>query len=211
MRRRRFLCLFAILALFVAACDNADRQFEAAMVAFELKNFTGAAGLFTYAIESGKLSEPKLAEAYKHRGLARIFIGLHFLAAADLEMALKLAPADTELRYAKAWALLNAGEHQAALEEMNRAVALNSEESLAYSNRCDVRRIMGNRDAALKDCDRAIELDPDFAPAWMERAKLFHDMGYDADARSDINRALQLWPDNPRVRQLARRYGATQK
>lgn len=182
-------------------------KFDDAVAAFEARNFEQSIELFTDIIESGDLRGEKLAQAHAYRGHARYFRGSDEAAVEDYSAALELDPDDGQLRHALVAALVAVGNYARALAEADRAVEQNPSDSIAYGNRCDLRRILKEFEAALVDCNRAVALDPEFAYSWAERAKFYRDWGYHSEARSDTKIAYELWPHHPTIRALAKHYG----
>jgi tetratricopeptide (TPR) repeat protein len=182
-------------------------QFEDAVAAFEARRFKQAIELFTDAIDSGGLENDRLAQARAYRGHAHYFRGEYETAAENCSAALTLDPASEDARHALVAALVAVGNYARALAEADQAVQQNPSDSIAFGNRCDIRRMLKEFELALVDCDRAIELNPGFAYSWAERAKLYRDWGHHAEARSDAKAAFELSPHHPTIRELAKYYG----
>jgi len=87
-----------------------------------------------------------------------------------------------------------AGEYQAALSDLNNALAIAPRGAWLYANRAFVYRRMGNSDLALKDYAHAIEADPNFEIAYLGRAGFYTEGGnYDA-AIADLSKAITISP-----------------
>ncbi|MEZ2329747.1 tetratricopeptide repeat protein [Mesorhizobium sp. RCC_202] len=140
----------------------------------------GAVYLFSYAIKL----DPDNAVAYFNRALAEASQGHNYLAASDCRRAVELDP-----QYAGACAPLTAGKQtvavigardraaakvlleraetrlakyslDGALQDFDRAIALDPESAYAYLGRSLARTFNGDKAGADADCRRAGELDP---------------------------------------------------
>jgi tetratricopeptide (TPR) repeat protein len=90
----------------------------------------------------------------------------------------------------------DAGDSQAALKDLDRAVAFGgATESLARLHRGVVLRGLGEVQRALEDHNRAIELDPEFAPAYAQRGGDRLAMGEFVSAIKDYRHAVTLDPE----------------
>ena len=210
MKRLRYFLLVLVLAaaaIGVPVLEAEGAQFEDAVAAFEARKFKQAIELFTAVIDSGGLENDRLAQAHTYRGHAHYFRGEYEAAVEDHSAALRLDPDSEDTRHALVAALVAVGSYARALAEADRAVQQNPSDSVAFGNRCDIRRMLKEFELALIDCNRAVELNPGFAYSWAERAKLYRDWGYHAEARSDAKAAYELWPQHPNIRELAKYYG----
>src|SRR4030042_6325994 len=73
--------------------------------------------------------------------------------------------------------LLEEGRDDEAIAEFNKAIELDPELAIAYSNRGAAYIGKGDFDKALADCDMAIALDPLLAAAYNNRARAYHEKG----------------------------------
>lgn len=212
MKKYYFLVGAVALAVFlvtVSLFGGRNTKFDNAVAAFEAKDFEQSIALFTDIIDSGDLGDENLAQAYAYRGYAQYFRGHNEAAIEDYSIALDLNPENRELRHTLVAALAAIGDYAKALAEADRAVEQDPSDSIAYGNRCDIRRILEQFEAALKDCNHAVALAPEFAYSWMERAKLHRDWGRHEKARNDAEAAYELWPEHPAIKALAQDYGLT--
>ena len=93
-------------------------------------------------------------------------------------------------RYAEAgdlWTLL--GEHRAAHDCYDRAIAMNPGEARTWFNRATVRRFLGELEAAESDYDRVIALSPDDAQAYLNRSEL-RPQSHECNHIEELERAL---------------------
>jgi len=92
---------------------------------------------------------------------------------------------------------LATGDPQSAVEDYNRALALDPAYAMAYANRGMAYLARGDFVHSLRDYDKAIELDPTYAQAYANRCWLFGYMGFGETALADCEESLRLRPDHP--------------
>jgi tetratricopeptide (TPR) repeat protein len=92
-----------------------------------------------------------------------------------------------------------AGEHEAAITEYTRALAVNPIYFNAFLNRGTSYHELGRADEALADSDRAIEADPQNARGYHMRGYMRYTNGDYAAARSDYDRSIELDPTDAYV------------
>ena len=86
------------------------------------------------------------------------------------------------------------GAYDRAIEDFNKAIALNQADATAYSNRGNAYRDKGEPDRAIEDYNKAIELNPNYAVAYNNRGNAYSDKGTYNRAISDFDRAIVLNP-----------------
>jgi len=86
------------------------------------------------------------------------------------------------------------GQFDKAIEDFDKAIAINSSYSLAYNNRGKIFLQRGMVDWAIKDFDKAIALNPSFSIAYNNRAMAFSKMGQLDKAMVDYDKAIALNP-----------------
>lgn len=86
------LCL--MVCVTSSGCSSESNDINAGIATAKEGDFDKAIGLFTRAIESGKLSRENLSIAYYYRGLARGKKGDYDKAIADLTKAIEINPND---------------------------------------------------------------------------------------------------------------------
>jgi len=94
---------------------------------------------------------------------------------------------------------LGMGEYERAVHDYDRAIALDSNFTLAYYNRGVAYMQAGNFDQALNDYTRTIELNPAYAPAYKNRGLCRARKQDFAGAVVDYNKAIELAPDDGTV------------
>lgn len=98
--------------------------------------------------------------------------------------------------YAKAGALLLYGRSGEMLDDLNSAIELNPNFSLAYNRRGTYYRDKKQYDSAIKDFGKAIDISPDYGYAYSNRADIYLEKkSYDA-AIKDYTKALAVFPND---------------
>lgn len=97
----------------------------------------------------------------------------------------------------RAIAYMHLGQHQRALDDIEQAMKLRSDDADNYYLRGFAYRAMGQHQRAVEDCGRAIAMDGSFAAAYACRAFAYKSLGNAAGAKSDARRAQEL---DPRVK-----------
>lgn len=100
--------------------------------------------------------------------------------------------------------LLSAQQFAAAAEMYSRAIALDPDNAVYFSNRSAAYLAMGDaRGKALRDAERCIELRPEWWKGYSRKGAAEHALlRFDA-ARATYNRGLELDPDNASLLQAA--------
>jgi Tfp pilus assembly protein PilF len=88
------------------------------------------------------------------------------------------------------------GQYNKALEQYDKAIALNPASYETYSIRGYVLFEMGQFDKALEDYDRAIALNPSYFEAYNNRGIAFDEMGQYINAMKDFEKAIALNPSH---------------
>ena len=65
---------------------------------------------------------------------------------------------------------------------------------LAYNNRGQAYRVLGNYRQAIEDCNRAIEIKPDYADAYNNRGNAYNDLSNYKQAIENYDRAIEIKP-----------------
>lgn len=94
----------------------------------------------------------------------------------------------------RAVAYMHLGQHQRAIDDIERALRLNSGDSDSYYLRGLAYRALGQHQKAIDDSTRAINLEPDFAAAYANRAFSNKALGNTSQAKSDARRAQDIDP-----------------
>ena len=144
------------------------------------------------------------AAVFAEAGNAWMLAGDADRAYAAATMALTLAPDDAAVVLDRALALGAMERYAEALEDLDRAVALDPSRVDAWVLRGAAKRQLGRAAEAERDVAHALSLAPDNAEALLERAALRRARGDVRGARADWERAARLAPD-PDTAELARR------
>ena len=142
---------------------------------------------------------PDGVSQYMLGGHLRLNLDEYDGARADYERVIAVEPSNAEARVGRADALIHLGLPDPAIEELDRAIALDDGEPLAFLLRGialidrwrahfvreDIRR-------AIEDFDRAIALDPNNGEAFYQRAWAHRRLDHDVEAARDFKRAYDL-------------------
>ena len=163
----------------------------------------GAERLEDLARRSGADAATRAA-VFAEAGSAWTLAGEPDRAFAAATMALTLSPDDPALALDRALALGSMDRYAEALQDLDRAVALDPSRAEAWALRGAAKRQLGRAGDAERDIERALSLAPDNAEALLERGALRRVKGDVRGARADWERAARLAPDSAAA-ELARR------
>lgn len=163
----------------------------------------GAERLEDLARRSGADAAARAA-VFAEAGSAWTLAGEPDRAFAAATMALTLAPDDPGLVLDRALALGATGRYAEALEDLDRAVALDPSRADAWVLRGAAKRQLGRVEDAERDVAHALSLAPDNAEALLERGALRRTKGDVRGARADWERAARSAPASEAA-ELARR------
>ena len=141
-------------------------------------------------------AETRLADGDPHAALA--YLDIAFLATPD----------DPVVRWLRGRSLSMLGRRDAALAEIDAAIALNPNLADAWLDRSAIHLERSDWSAAESDASRALELNSSLPCAWRTRGIARYKLGSLVAAAADLNRALDRAPDDPLAhywRGLARR------
>ena len=96
------------------------------------------------------------------------FLGRHFAAISDYDIAIRLEPDAADAYYNRGVAKVNLTTH-AAIADYDIAIRLKPDFVQAYNNRGLAKADLGQYSAAIADYDTAIRLKPDTAEAYLNR------------------------------------------
>jgi tetratricopeptide (TPR) repeat protein len=86
------------------------------------------------------------------------------------------------------------GDHVMAVEDFNKSLSINPQQSLVYYNRGTIFDKLGDYNNAIEDFNRASELDPEFDGVYYNRGKVFEQIGEYAKALKDFHTAIEIDP-----------------
>ena len=80
-------------------------------------------------------------------------------------------------------------------QDYNEAIHLDPQLALAYNNRGNAYKDLGQYQKAIQDYNEAIHFDPQAAIAYENRGVAYTFLGKDTEAQQDIERAVELGYD----------------
>jgi len=92
-----------------------------------------------------------------------------------------------------------AGDFQGALNQLDRALALDPANGSALARRGMVKTELKDTDEALQDFNQAIKLDPDNFSAYLGRGLLHRQLKDTEGSLADLNQAIKLAPNLPQL------------
>ena len=87
------------------------------------------------------------------------------------------------------------GQYPQAIQDLDEAIQLDPQYSLAYNNRGVYYTNLGQLDQALRDYEEAIRLNPQYGGAYANRAIVYTLLDADTRAKQDVVRALEHGTD----------------
>ena len=87
------------------------------------------------------------------------------------------------------------GRFEEAIDEYTKAIELDPNYAMAYSNRAAAYLYKGQYDLVMADCNKAIELDPELAMAYNNRGAAYATKGELDQAIADFDKAIELAPE----------------
>ena len=136
------------------------------------------------------IAEKPEAEAYHHRGIARLAVNNAEESIADLSEAIRQGLKSSAVHVNRGNALYKKGNLEAALDDYNRAIQIDEKNPLAYNNRALTWAAMGNLERAIQDATHAIRLDPEYAEAYNNRGVTYRKLGQLDNAIKDYTEAI---------------------
>ena len=184
------LLLSLIASLTLSGCSGGSDDINAGIAAGKEGDFDKAIGLFTKAIESGKLSQENLSIAYYNRGRAWGEKGNYDKAIADSTKAIEINPKFAEAYGNRGYAWYLKGDYDKAIADYTKFIEIDPKNADVYASRGYAWGKRGNYGKAIADYTKTIELDPKYASAYNGLAWL---MATCPDGRyRDGKRAVEL-------------------
>ena len=106
-------------------------------------------------------------------------------------------PQGAQAELVQGMALLELGERDQALTHVDRAVALDRENTRVWSNRGHLHRERGELELALSDLEHALSRDANYAYARFRRAQTLLDLNRPQEAEADLASILAYDPYDP--------------
>ncbi len=92
---------------------------------------------------------------------------------------------------------LREGDHEAALQALEKALEIESEEARFHALRGEIRQAQGDLQRAVSDYLQAIEYEPDYFQHHLQAGLVLETRGDYHDARKHLERSLELLPTAP--------------
>lgn len=121
-------------------------------------------------------------------------------ALADIQKGLSLSPGCAKLYGLKGRYLLEKGKTKEALVLVNKAIALDKNETQYYLTRCLIYSSQDNWQKAKEDADNLIRLAPRRPDNYFKRAKILERLNKPKEALADLDQSLKLREDNTEAR-----------
>jgi lipoprotein NlpI len=190
MRSVIVLLLFLLMKAAPVSSQEAERCFQEGIA----KNFDLAIYYCTQVIESGGLSEKKLAIAYNNRGIGYDEKRDYNRAIQDFSQAIRLDPSYAIAYNNRGNAYRDKQDYDSAIRDYSQAIRLDPSYVIAFNNRGNAYRYKQDFDSAIRDYSQAIRLNPKYAIAYNNRGyAYFEKKDYDR-AIQDFSQAIRLDP-----------------
>lgn len=147
---------------------------------------------YTKALADKNLSDPRRANIYNDRGVAKWRLKDTEAAVDDFNRAIKLFPDYSVVYNNRGNALMDLGRSKEAIADFDRAIALAAAYGVAYNNRGNAYFASGDYAAAARDFRKAAQLMPTNAVPFNGRGKTHSALGNRFAAIRDFNRAIAL-------------------
>lgn len=151
-----------------------------------------AVAAYTEALEDRNLSDPRRANIYNDRGVAKWRLGRAREAIEDFNEAVMLFPSYSVVYNNRGNALMDLGRPDEAIADFDRAIAIAPGYGAAYNNRGNAHHAIGNFKAAERDFRKAASLMPTNAVPFNGRGRVHVVAGRHYAAVRDFNRAITL-------------------
>lgn len=155
----------------LAATDKALLHAREGAAALLRGKYERAIASYSEALKSKNLQDPRRANIFNDRGVAKWRLKRAKAAIQDFNQAIELFPDYAVVYNNRGNALMDLGRPDEALSDFDRAIALAPAYGVAYNNRGNAFYAMGRLDAALKSYRKATELMPTNAVPFNGRGK----------------------------------------
>ncbi|WP_315790893.1 tetratricopeptide repeat-containing S1 family peptidase [Fischerella sp. JS2] len=175
----------------VATAPKADDFLIQARDKYNKGDYKGAIADLNQAIKIN----PKYAQAYIGRGIARNLLRDNQGAIADFNTAIKINPNDAYAYGSRGNARRQLGDLQGAIADFNTAIKINPNLVDVYGLRGSTRSKLGDKQGAIADYNLALKINPNYALAYYSRGIARFDLGDKQGAIADYNLALKIDPN----------------
>ncbi len=187
-----FLLLPGMAAVTYGATGNGLLQARQGVSALLRGKYEKAVASYTRALDDRNLSDPRRANIYNDRGVAKWRMGQPTAAVEDFNKAVRLFPDYSVVYNNRGNALLDLGQPREAIADFDRAIALAPAYGAAFNNRGNANHTLGDFAAAARDFRKAVALMPTSAVPFNGRGKVHSALGRPFAAVRDFNRAIVL-------------------
>lgn len=160
----------------------------------EQRDRTKADPYYTKAVELSSREiqlQPNNADAYYHRGAARLRLADYSGAIEDATKAIELDPQYVEAYITRCQAQGQLSNHEAAANDCKQAAELNPNHYVAYASLCNNLSNAGQYDAAIEACTQALQINPNDSYGYNNRGVVYLKMGNYESAINDYRQAIQ--------------------
>jgi tetratricopeptide (TPR) repeat protein len=163
------------------------------MIKREQGQLNDAIANYSKAIET----DPKFVVAYTRRGLAELDQGNNAAAQQDFKQSLSMRAANNSAaHYGLGRVYTNLGQYDAAYNELNTALAQNTNSAPVRIARGDLYAKQGNIVGALKEYNGAVAIKAENSDAYLKIADIYEDRGDLEMSLADLRSGLMLNPDS---------------
>ena len=162
-------------------------HFDQGMTLLNRRDLDGAIAAFSKAAET----DPKFADAFIFRGVARWFKQDLEGALTDYGHAIEIVPNNSQAYFRRALAL-GQTQPEFAISDYGKAIELDPKYVGSYINRSILLQNLGDFKGAKADLDAAIALEPNNPGAYNNRGILQWETGNSREALIDMDRSIEL-------------------
>lgn len=186
------LALIALPIAAHAARQSGLLQARQGVSALLRGKYEKAIDAYTKALEDKNLSDPRRANIYNDRGVAKWRLKDTQAAVDDFNKAIKLFPDYSVVYNNRGNALMDLGRSEEAIADFDRAITLAAAYGVAFNNRGNAYFALRDYAAAARDFRKAAQLMPTNAVPFNGRGKTHSARGNRFAAIRDFNRAITL-------------------
>lgn len=192
----RFVMLIVFVGMSCVPHAEVLDLLKAGLAARNRGDLDVAIKFYTQAIDSGRLSDEKLALVLGSRGVSFDMKGELDKAIDDFNEAIRLKPDYSRAYIYRGLTLVKKNDGRRAIIDFTEAITLDPHIAyVALNDRANAYELIGDDDRAIEDYGRAIQLNPGYTETYFNRAMLLYKKGDYDGAIDDDSRAIDLNPD----------------